>query len=38
MSVDELLRQAIDRVIAARSAEPLVTDFSAAGQPLLRAL
>jgi hypothetical protein len=38
MSVDELLRQAIDRVIAARSAEPLVTDCSAAGQPLLRAL
>lgn len=37
-SVDELLRQAIDRVIATRSTEPSVTDFSASGQPLLRAL
>jgi hypothetical protein len=38
MSVDELLRQAIDRVIATRAAEASVTDVSAPGRPLLRAL
>jgi hypothetical protein len=37
-SVDELLRHAIDRVIATRAAEPSFTDVSAQGRPLLRAL
>ena len=37
-SVDELLREAIDRVVAARAAEHTDGVFIATGPPLLRAI